>query len=446
MRTRIPRAGMTGLRRGAWVLIATMLATLGMASAAQARTFVTFSFDDGSSDQYAVREMLARHGMRATFYVNSGMIGSSSYYMTWDQLKALYADGHEIGGHTLEHTTPADQTPDQQREDVCQDRNNLLARGFAATSFAYSFGVDNLTEAIVQGCGYNSAQVAGGLRWGSTCERCPMAEALPPKNPYYLRSVEIRAGMTGAQLAGFVEETERAGGGWIVFPFNRVCQGCSRYEIAPAALDDLFARVKAMVAAGDAAVVTVQEAIGGQLQPPGDPEPGSGGGGGGGGGAGPGEFRMPEPPPGSGITTAGRDTIAPIIVSLRTSRKRFAVARGETALTAAVRRGTTLRYVLSEPGRVVFTVQRARPGRRAGGTCRKPSARLRGLPRCTLYTRVGGFSRTTDRLANRVKFSGRVGWAALRPGRYRITARAIDQAGNRSRSRSVRFTIVSRNR
>ena len=42
--------------------------------------------------------------MHGTFYLNSGRLGTNSYYMTWDQIADLAADGNEIGGHTVDHT------------------------------------------------------------------------------------------------------------------------------------------------------------------------------------------------------------------------------------------------------------------------------------------------------------------------------------------------------
>ena len=63
---------------------------------------VSLTFDDGSSDQYAMRSILAEHSMRATFYINSGTVGMPGY-LNWDQLAALAADGNELGGHTVDH-------------------------------------------------------------------------------------------------------------------------------------------------------------------------------------------------------------------------------------------------------------------------------------------------------------------------------------------------------
>jgi hypothetical protein len=38
--------------------------------------------------------------MRGTFHINSGTVGSNSYYMDWSDVDALNADGNEIAGQS----------------------------------------------------------------------------------------------------------------------------------------------------------------------------------------------------------------------------------------------------------------------------------------------------------------------------------------------------------
>ncbi|HEU5110106.1 MAG TPA: hypothetical protein VFT95_16310 [Micromonosporaceae bacterium] len=54
-------------------------------------------------------------------------------------------------------------------------------------------------------------------------------------------------------------------------------------------------------------------------------------------------------------------------------------------------------------------------------------------------------SRRTSTAASgtsRVRFTGRIGKRALRPGRYRAVLTATDAAGNRSAPRTTRFRVV----
>ena len=77
--------------------------TAGSAAAAPGDTIVSIQFDDGISDQYQAGALLASHGMHGTFFINSGEVGSSGFYMTWSQIHDLASAGNEIGGHTLHH-------------------------------------------------------------------------------------------------------------------------------------------------------------------------------------------------------------------------------------------------------------------------------------------------------------------------------------------------------
>jgi hypothetical protein len=143
----------------------------------------------------------------------------------------------------------------------------------------------------------------------------------------------------------------------------------------------------------------------------------------------------------------GPDVTAPVLSGLRLSRSVFAAASRGGSIAAARRApvGTTVRYTLSEPATVAFTVQRAVRGRRAGRRCVRPTRRNGRAKRCTRYVRVrGGFSRASSTGLNRFTFTGRLGGLKLTPGRYRLVARARDAAGNRSAPKRVAFRIVRR--
>ena len=94
--------------------------------------------------------------MHATFFVNSAKVGTSGFYMTWAQVDALAADGNEIGGHTLTHVdlNGTSLSEAEKRRQVCEDRQNLVARGYDPVTFAYPNGWGELlAESIVRDCG-----------------------------------------------------------------------------------------------------------------------------------------------------------------------------------------------------------------------------------------------------------------------------------------------------
>jgi hypothetical protein len=141
------------------------------------------------------------------------------------------------------------------------------------------------------------------------------------------------------------------------------------------------------------------------------------------------------------------DTTAPVFSAASLSPKVFAVnrkARGEVAVSARKpKRGTTFHYTLSEAGRVVFTVERATPGRKVGGSCRKPTRSNRHKRRCTRYVRAGRFAQLSAAGANTRRFSGKIGRRALKSGSYRVTLVATDATGNASRAKRLSFKVVS---
>jgi CSLREA domain-containing protein len=99
------------------------------------------------------------------------------------------------------------------------------------------------------------------------------------------------------------------------------------------------------------------------------------------------------------------DTTAPVILSASVKPKTF-----------KRRRGTTLRYKLSEAAKVAFTVQRKK-GKR--------------------FVKAKKFSKTSKAGANKRKLVTR----KLKPGRYRATLVATDAAKNRSKPKRLTFRV-----
>jgi hypothetical protein len=130
------------------------------------------------------------------------------------------------------------------------------------------------------------------------------------------------------------------------------------------------------------------------------------------------------------------DRLAPTLSALKVAPSRIRVRRGSTVGRP---RRIRLEYALSEAATVRLTLVRVRPGRREGGRCVAPRPgatgnRCRRLITILARTRNGAPGVNTSRL--------RLSRRLLRPGRYRVRARATDAAGNRGAMRSVRLRIV----
>jgi peptidoglycan/xylan/chitin deacetylase (PgdA/CDA1 family) len=124
---------------------------------ARADTIVSLTFDDNTSGHATAAQILNQYGMKGTFYVNSARIGTSSAYLTLNQLRSIAASGHEIAGHTLNHLNLTQQSAAEARRQVCDDRAQLQAWGFNPVSFAYPFGAFNgSVQDIVEDCGFDA--------------------------------------------------------------------------------------------------------------------------------------------------------------------------------------------------------------------------------------------------------------------------------------------------
>jgi peptidoglycan/xylan/chitin deacetylase (PgdA/CDA1 family) len=234
------------------------------APAAAASTVVTIGFDDGTVDQLGALPILQAHGMTATFFVNSGSIGDPEH-LSWADLHTLFGAGNEIAGHTLNHVNLAPLTTAEARQEVCTDRNNLLAEGFPATSFAYPFGsFDSDTEQVVRDCGYNSGRGVSGIS-----KTGPFAETIPPLDPYATRTPPNPKKSTKlSTLELYVLNAEANGGGWVQFVFHRLCERCGPYSITPAKFTAFLDFLQGEVAGGRVTVQTTAQVIGGPVQPP----------------------------------------------------------------------------------------------------------------------------------------------------------------------------------
>lgn len=233
-------------------------------------TVVSLTFDDGAQDQYDnARSLLSDHGMKGTFYINSGRVGTSGY-MTWSEIAALASDGNEIGGHTITHPDlPTLSTDDQQRQ-ICNDRVALLNMGFAIKNLAYPHGgADANTKQIAYDCGYNSARKVGGIVSPGLCHGCGYAESIPPSDAYYTRTPDsVRTNTSLATLKGYVTQAEAHGGGWVQLVIHHVCDGCAdTYAVSPSTLASFLDWLQPR-SLGGTSVKTVDEVIGGPVQPP----------------------------------------------------------------------------------------------------------------------------------------------------------------------------------
>jgi peptidoglycan/xylan/chitin deacetylase (PgdA/CDA1 family) len=237
------------------------------------RTVVSLTFDDGWADQYMnARSILAARGMRATFYVNSNRIGTLGF-LTWAQLEALRADGHEIGGHTLDHVDITKVSEEEARRQVGDDRATLLERGFDVQSFAYPYGEHTaITRSIVDECGYASGRRAWGLRDLDAVRHDSRlaAGSIQPADRYAIPTACcVRSSTPLAVLQDRIVRAENGEShGWLPLVLHRVSDESRDNRvnsISPTTLDALLAWLQRREAKGTV-VRTICEVVGDDMR------------------------------------------------------------------------------------------------------------------------------------------------------------------------------------
>ncbi|MGN6693763.1 MAG: polysaccharide deacetylase family protein [Aquihabitans sp.] len=131
---------------------------------------VVVSFDDGLADFGThAWPILRRHDLPATLYVVTDRIGGEASWLgafgppppmlTWDQLRALDAEGCEIGAHSATHPE-LDAVPRRDLVDEVRGSRTALALGLGhpVRSFAYPHGYhDRKVKEAARRAGFDSA-------------------------------------------------------------------------------------------------------------------------------------------------------------------------------------------------------------------------------------------------------------------------------------------------
>ena len=156
----------------------------------------------------------------------------------------------------------------------------------------------------------------------------------------------------------------------------------------------------------------------------------------------------PGGPAGTGVPAPAPGTAAPLLVAGSGSRP---PGSGPPAgAVRSARDGPAARPPSARPSGSGSTERGSPPspscalgpacGRAAGASLPRASAGP-GRKRCTRYTKVGAFNRTSTAGANRFRFTGRLRSRALRRGTYRLSATAKVRGGKAGKPAAKRFTI-----
>ena len=122
---------------------------------------VTFSFDDGVTQDIRLIEILNRYGLKGTFNINSELLGKAGQLerggktVCHDKVKPcdlrdIYK-GHEVAAHTLTHPNLTRLRAEEVIRQVEEDRKNLSCLcGYEVVGMAYPCGGVNNDERVAE--------------------------------------------------------------------------------------------------------------------------------------------------------------------------------------------------------------------------------------------------------------------------------------------------------
>jgi peptidoglycan/xylan/chitin deacetylase (PgdA/CDA1 family) len=158
---------------------------------------LAITFDDGYLDNFEVAapELRAR-GLPACFFVATGLVGTReqpwwdrefgarAWWMSWDHVRALHAEGFEVGAHTVSHADLGSTAGDEAFREIAGSRARLEDElGAAADLFSYPYGaprsISEANRALVAEAGFACCLSA----YGGT--------VAPGEDPYRLRRAPI---------------------------------------------------------------------------------------------------------------------------------------------------------------------------------------------------------------------------------------------------------------
>lgn len=122
---------------------------------------LTFSFDDGVTQDLRLIELFNRYGLRGTFNLNSGRLGQETHFkcrgipirhmkFTAGAIPKVY-NAHEIAAHTIDHLNLTHLDDSEIIRQVRGDQEALRAiTGCPVTGMAYPEGGVNHDDRVVQ--------------------------------------------------------------------------------------------------------------------------------------------------------------------------------------------------------------------------------------------------------------------------------------------------------
>ena len=127
-------------------------------SAGMPERAVSISFDDGYENTYVhALPILQRYGLKATFFIISGLVGTKDY-LNWNQLLEMKAAGMNIESHTHTHPVLTELPREKIREELRTSKEILEGKlGSKITVLSVPGGFTNaVVSEIARDLGYEA--------------------------------------------------------------------------------------------------------------------------------------------------------------------------------------------------------------------------------------------------------------------------------------------------
>lgn len=160
---------------------------------------LTMSYDDGKAADRRLVEIFNRHGIKGTFHLNAGLLGTGDRIPA-DEIKALYS-GHEVAAHTMTHPTIARCPKEQVVQQLMEDRKGLeKIVGYTVRGLSYPNGSYNSRiKEMLPHLGIEYSRIVGSSRGFSLPEDLFAWESTCHHNHDLLKLAETFAGLNKKQ-------------------------------------------------------------------------------------------------------------------------------------------------------------------------------------------------------------------------------------------------------
>lgn len=195
---------------------------------------ISFTFDDFPRSAFlAGGVLLHRYGVAGTYYAALGLLGTegpSGPLCTLDDLKALVAQGHELGCHTFSHCHSWDTEPASFEKSIIQNRVTLtkLVPGAEFKSLSYPISEPRpLTKRT-------TARHFICCRGGGQTFNVGTAD-LNQLSGYFLEKSRDKI-----QDAKSIIDENRDARGWLIFATHDISQNPSPFGCTPEFFEDVL--------------------------------------------------------------------------------------------------------------------------------------------------------------------------------------------------------------